>query len=107
MTNALDKCWDKSKPIETASIHLKDYSLKFFVGTTENSLPLIAKSEKGVILIKIYLLKREQVEDLVKLETGAIIDLSRAIEKENSDFEFPIGGSQSLYDCLISVGNLD
>ena len=38
-------------------------------------------------------MKREQVEDLIKLETGAIVDLSRVIEKEESDFEFPISGS--------------
>jgi len=67
--------------------------LKFFIGTKENSLPMISKTEKGLILIKIYLMKREQVEDLIKIETGAIVDLSRVIEKEESDFEFPISGS--------------
>lgn len=59
MSKALDKCRDKSKSIETVSIHLKDYSLKYFVGSKDKSLPLISKTEKGVILIKLYLLKRE------------------------------------------------
>jgi hypothetical protein len=107
MGKAISQCRDKTLPEETVSIHLKDYSLKFFVGNSHSSLPLIAKTEKGVILIKLYLLKREQVEDLIKQETGVITDISWAIEKDELDYTFPILGSQSLYDCLVNVGQLD
>jgi len=58
MREALLKCRDKSPPLEYAAIHLKDYSLKYFVGNQEKSIPLISRVEKGVILIKIYLLAR-------------------------------------------------
>lgn len=75
MLEALSKCRDRSPFIETVSIHLKDYSLKYFVGSKDSSVPLIAKTEKGVILIKLYLMKREQVEDLIKIETGLIVDI--------------------------------
>lgn len=59
MKTALTNCRDKSPPIEYAAIHLKDYSLKYFVGTTENAVPLISKADRGVILIKIYLIKKD------------------------------------------------
>ena len=93
MRSALLECWDTSQPLEYAAIHLKDYSLKFFIGTKENSVPMISKTEKGVILIKIYLLKWEQLEDLLFIETGSWVDLSRAVEKTKKDFEFPLDGS--------------
>lgn len=54
---------------------------------------MISKTEKGVILIKIYLLKWEQLEDLLFIETGSRVDLSRAVEKTKKDFEFPLDGS--------------
>ena len=57
MKSALTNCRNQSPPVEYAAIHLKDYSLKYFVGTTDNAVPLISKSERGVILIKIYLIK--------------------------------------------------
>lgn len=65
------------------------------------------KMENGVILMKIYLLKRQQVEHLIHLETGANSDLERAIEKKEKDYKYSIDGSKSIYDCFVRVGELD
>jgi len=60
---------DPTLPVESAAIHLKDYDI-VFQKNGEDATPIMVKNEEsGVALIKIYLIKRNQLEYLINLET--------------------------------------
>ena len=72
MAKVIQECKeDKSLPTESAAIHLKDFDI-IFEKRGETGHPVLVKNEdSGVCLIKIYLIKKTQLEYLINQETKA------------------------------------
>ena len=56
MIKLLEKCKDKTLPIESAAIHLNKYK----IGFNKNRI-FITNDENSVIFFKLYLIKKEQL----------------------------------------------
>ena len=63
IANLIEKCSDKSLPKELASIHLNNYSICF----NQNNIYIIRK-DNSTILIKLYLITKNQLIDILKIE---------------------------------------
>jgi hypothetical protein len=65
--------------------------------------PVLVKNEEtGVSLIKIYLIKKVQLEYLVKVESQTEFNIDL---KDGEIIQVP--DSQSIYNSIVSVGELD
>lgn len=60
---------DSALPTESAAIHLKDYDLVFQKNGSSSEAVLVKNPESGVCLVKIYLIKKVQIEHFINLET--------------------------------------
>ena len=76
ISKVLEKCNDKSLPKESASIHLNKYSISF----NKNKIFIIFK-ENSSIFIKLYLISKNQLIDILKTEYKC----NDSIEKESEN----------------------
>ena len=110
MIKLIEKCKDKSLPVESAAIHLD----KNRIGFNKNRV-FITYDENSVIFIKLYLIKKEQLIDILKISyfCNNLIDSEMKkvfnMKKKNDDFNlspFQTNGN-CFYDILKCVGELD
>jgi len=110
MIKLIEKCKDKSLPIESAAIHLDKYK----VGFNKNRV-FITYDENSVIFFKLYLIKKEQLIDILKISyfcNNAIDSEMKKVftmKKINDDINlapFQTKGN-CFYDVLKCVGDLD
>ena len=110
MIKLLDKCKDKSLPIESAAIHLDKYK----IGFNKNRV-FITNDENSVIFFKLYLIKKEQLLDILKVIYSCNDSIDKEImkyfsnKKVNEDINLVPYQTQSncFYDILKCVGELD
>ncbi len=110
MIKLIEKCKDKSLPIESAAIHLDKYK----VGFNKNRV-FINNDENSVIFFKLYLITKEQLIDILKiqylcndyidLEMKKVFNKKKNIKDINLS-SFQIKGN-CFYDILKCVGELD
>ena len=110
MIKLIEKCKDKSLPIESAAIHLDKYT----VGFNKNRV-FINNDESSVIFFKLYLINKDQLIDILKIQylCDDSIDLEKKkifdIKNKNKDInlsQFQTKGN-CFYDILKNVGELD
>lgn len=110
MIKLIEKCKDKSLPIESAAIHLDKYR----VGFNKNRV-FISYDENSVIFFKLYLITKEQLIDILKilylcndsidLEMKKVFGMKKIIDDINLA-QFQTKGN-CFYDVLKCVGELD
>lgn len=72
MAKVISECKeDSTLPTESAAIHLKDFDVVFENRNGSGYPVLVKNSDSGVSLIKIYLVKKTQLDYLINLETKA------------------------------------
>ena len=110
MIKLIEKCKDKSLPIESAAIHLDKYT----VGFNKNRV-FINNDESSVIFFKLYLINKDQLIDILKIQylCNDSIDLEKKkifdIKNKNKDInlsQFQTKGN-CFYNILKNVGELD
>jgi len=70
MAQVIQRCpEDTSMPTESAAIHLRNYDVVFESRNGTGHPVLVKNEESGVCLIKIYLIKKTQLEYLIHEET--------------------------------------
>ena len=62
MIKLIEKCKDKSLPIESAAIHLDKFKVSF-----DKNRVVINNDENSAILFKLYLITKEQLIDILKI----------------------------------------
>ena len=110
MIKLLEKCKDKTLPIESAAIHLNKYK----VGFNKNRI-FITNDENSVIFFKLYLIKKEQLIEILQVSyscnNSIEKDLNKILcsKKMNEDFDLSPyqTNSNCFYDILKSIGELD
>ena len=110
MIKLLEKCKDKTLPIESAAIHLNKYK----VGFNKNRI-FITNDENSVIFFKLYLIKKEQLIEILQVSyscnNSIEKDLNKILcsKKMNEDFNLSPyqTNSNCFYDILKSIGELD
>ena len=110
MIKLLEKCKDKTLPIESAAIHLDKHK----IGFNKNRV-FITKDENSVIFFKLYLIKKEQLIEILKVAYSCNDLLEK--EMEQSLFSKKIfedinlapyqTKSNCYYDILKCLGELD
>ena len=110
MIKLIEKCKDKSLPIESAAIHLDKYR----VGFNKNRV-FIDSDENSVIFFKLYLITKEQFLDILKIQYLCNDSIDSEIKKIfnmkkiNEDInlcKYQTKGN-CFYDILKCVGELD
>jgi len=110
MIKLIEKCKDKSLPIESAAIHLDKYR----VGFNKNRV-FIKYDENNVIFFKLYLITKEQLIDILKISYSCndSIDseMKKAFSTKKTSDEINLSPYQTkgncFYDILRCVGELD
>ena len=110
MIKLLEKCKDKSLPIESAAIHLDKYK----IGFNKNRV-FITNDENSVIFFKLYLIKKEQLTDILKENYSCNDSIDKELKKYlsnkkiNEDLNLAHYQTKSncFYDILKCVGELD
>ena len=110
MIKLLEKCKDKSIPIESAAIHLDKYK----IGFNKNRV-FITKDENSVIFFKLYLIKKEQLIQILQVSYSCNDNIEKEsnqifLEKKiNDDFDLAPYQTKSncFYDILKCIGKLD
>ena len=110
MIKLIEKCKDKSLPIESAAIHLDKYR----VGFNKNRV-FINSDQNSVIFFKLYLITKEQLIDILKIQylCNDSIDLEMKklykLKKINEDINLAPYQTKGncFYDILKCVGELD
>ena len=110
MIKIIEKCKDKSLPIESAAIHLDKYR----IGFNKNRV-FIRYDENSVIFFKLYLITKEQLIDILKIlylcndsidaEMKKIFSLKKIVDDINLA-PYQTKGN-CFYDILKCVGELD
>lgn len=110
MIKLIEKCKDKSLPVESAAIHLDKYR----VGFNKNRV-FINFDENSVIFFKLYLITKEQLIDILKIqylcndsidsEMNKIFKI-KAINEDLHLSPYQTKGN-CFYDILKCVGELD
>ena len=111
MIKLIEKCKDKSLPIESAAIHLDKYR----VGFNKNRV-FINNDENSVIFFKLYLITKEQLIDMLKIqylcndtidsEMKKIFNNKKKLNEDLNLSPFQTKGN-CFYDILKCVGELD
>ena len=109
MIKLLEKCKDKSIPIESAAIHLDKYR----IGFNKNRV-FITKDENNVIFFKLYLIKKEQLTEILQLAYSCNDSIEKDMKtiftkKPNEDINLAPYQTKSncFYDVLKIMGELD
>ena len=110
MIKLIEKCKDKSLPIESAAIHLDKYRLGF-----NKNRVFITYDENSVIFFKLYLITKEQLLDILKIAYSCNDNINNvmkkmfATKKINEDLNLiPYQIKMNcFYDILKCVGELD
>ena len=109
MIKILEKCKDKSIPIESAAIHLDKYR----IGFNKNRV-FITKDENNVIFFKLYLIKKEQLTEILQLAYSCNDSIEKDMKtiftkKPNEDINLAPYQTKSncFYDVLKIMGELD
>ena len=110
MIKLIEKCKDKSLPIESAAIHLDKYR----VGFNKNRV-FINNDENSVIFFKLYLITKEQLIDILKIQylcdDSIDSELKQIFNKKKINEDINIAKYQTkgncFYDILKCVGDLD
>ena len=110
MIKLLQKCKDKSLPIESAAIHLDKYK----IGFNKNRV-FITNDENSVIFFKLYLIKKEQLLDILKVIYCCNDSIDKELQKYlstkkvNEDMNLAPYQTKTncFYDILKCVGELD
>lgn len=79
MIKLIEKCKDKTLPIESAAIHLDKYR----IGFNKNRV-FIKNDENNVIFFKLYLIKKEQLIEILKIAYSC----NDSIEKDMKNLLF-------------------
>ena len=108
-TKILEKCQDKSLPKESASIHLNKYSISF----NKNKIFIIYK-ENSSIFIKLYLIKKEQLIDILKNEYNCNDKIENEsdniskLKKINDEISLEQFQKESIfYNTIKNIGSLN
>ena len=110
MIKLIEKCKDKSLPIESAAIHLDKYRLGF-----NKNRVFITYDENSVIFFKLYLITKEQLINILKIAYFCNDNINNVMKKVfttkkiNEDlnlipYQVKIN---CFYDVLKCVGELD
>ena len=110
MIKLLEKCKDKSIPIESAAIHLDKYR----IGFNKNRV-FIINDENSVIFFKLYLIKKEQLIEILKVSYACDDSIEKEMKqiffskKINEDINIAPYQTKSncFYDVLKCLGELD
>ena len=110
MIKLLEKCKDKTLPIESAAIHLNKYK----IGFNKNRI-FITNDENSVIFFKLYLIKKEQLIEILQVSYSCnnLIekDLKEILFSKNVNEDINLSpyqtNSNCFYDILKSIGELD
>ena len=110
MIKLLEKCNDKSIPIESAAIHLDKYR----IGFNKNRV-IIIDDENSVIFFKLYLIKKSQLIEILKVSYSCNNSIEKDItqfflnKKIKEDFNLNLYQTKSncFYDVLKCIGELD
>ena len=101
----LEKCIDKSLPKKSASIHLNKYAIAF----NKNKIFIIYK-ENSSIFIKLYLIKKNQLIDILKSEykcdkMGNELDNIFKLQNKNDEISLQQFQSESnFYNTIKNIG---
>jgi hypothetical protein len=71
MIESIKRCTDTSLPLECAAIHLEKYKMSFNQNTT-GVKAFIFDDEKSVVFLKLYLITKEQMLDVLRNEYGIV-----------------------------------
>ena len=106
MANLLNKCIDKSLPKELASIHLNRFSIAF----NKNKIFIVFK-ENSSIFIKLYLILKNQLIDILKNEYNCNEKINNESENifklQKINDEMPLDQYQSesnFYNTIKNIG---
>jgi len=106
MVNLLNKCIDKSLPKELASIHLNRFSIAF----NKNKIFIVFK-ENSSIFIKLYLILKNQLIDILKNEYNCNEKINNESENifklQKINDEMPLDQYQSesnFYNTIKNIG---
>ena len=110
MIKLLEKCKDKTLPIESAAIHLNKYK----IGFNKNRI-FITNDENSVIFFKLYLIKKEQLIEILQVSYSCnnLIekDLKEILFSKNVNEDINLSpyqtNSNCFYNILKSIGELD
>ena len=110
MIKLIEKCKDKTLPIESAAIHLDKYR----IGFNKNRV-FIKNDENNVIFFKLYLIKKEQLIEILKIAYSCNDSIEKDmknllfVKKTNEDINLAPYQTKSncFYDILKCTGELD
>ena len=110
MIKLIEKCKDKSLPIESAAIHLDKYR----VGFNKNRV-FINNDENSVIFFKLYLITKEQLIEILKIQylcdDSIDSEMKKIFNMKKINQDINIAPYQTkgncFYDILKCVGDLD
>ena len=110
MIKLLEKCKDKSIPIESAAIQLDKYK----IGFNKNRV-ILTNDENSVIFFKLYLIKKEQLIEILQVAYSCNEFIEKEMKeilynkKPNKDVYLAPFQTKSncFYDILKFVGELD
>lgn len=101
----LKKCKDAALPLECAAIHLEKYQVSFCKAKDEVKA-FIFESEGSVVFLKLYLITKEQMVDLLNVYYH--IQTNRDIFKDFNKVETQMNlNSSADYSLLKCMGELD
>ena len=109
MIKLLDKCNDKSIPKESAAIHLNNYSLAF----NKNKI-FIKYNENSSIFIKLYLISKNQLIDILKTQYNCNEEIEKysenifKLQKINEEMLLEKYQTEvNFYNTIKNIGNLN
>ena len=104
LAKVLEKCIHKSLPKESASIHLNKYTIAF----NKNKIFIIYK-ENSSIFIKLYLIKKSQLIDILKSEYKCDKienELDNILKLQNKNDEISLQQFQKEYNFYNTIKNI-
>lgn len=114
MINNMKKCKDSSFPLECASIHLEKYKVSFCKPQGEKetqSCAYLIECQGSVIFLKLYLIAKEQMLDLIESHYGVNInqdDRTKIFTELNQPEQiFQLENSNKKFNEIKCVGELD
>ena len=109
MIKLIEKCKDKSLPIESAAIHLDKFKVSF-----DKNRVVINNDENSAILFKLYLITKEQLIDILKISffcndsiNSQKIKFSKAKINDDINLSSYQTKGNCFFDILKCVGELD
>jgi hypothetical protein len=109
LVSNLKKCKDSSFPLECAAIHLEKYQISFCKINSEVKAFLF-ESEGSVVFLKLYLITKEQLIDLLniyyQINNFSNFELFKELSKADSQFDIS-SITDSEYNLIRCLGELD